>query len=127
MNFKESTVGLGTLVDSNSSIQNKRGKLRKIPCFPIKSLLLALNQKVVHFFSLDVEGFELDILKTVPWAEIDIQTLAVEYAHAHGRGGQKSYKEYMVEQGYEVYTDIHYHNSKLTIGVDDFIFKTCGI
>ena len=32
-----------------------------VPCFPLHALLVALNQTTVDYFSLDVEGFELEV------------------------------------------------------------------
>ena len=42
-------------------------------CFPLHVLLLALNVTRVDYFSLDVEGAELDVLRTVPFDRIDIR------------------------------------------------------
>ena len=112
------------LVDSKTSKKDSKGTIRKIPCLPFKSIMLAINQTKVDFFSLDVEGFELEILKTIPWKELDVTTLAVEYAH--GRSGKASYKTYMDAQNYTVYKDIHDHNVAQTIFVDDFIFVKKG-
>ena len=39
-------------------------------CFPIYSLILALGNPKVDYFSLDVEGSEMDILKTIPWDKV---------------------------------------------------------
>ena len=39
----------------------------QIQCFPLYSLLLALNQTRVDFLSLDIEGYELSVLKTIPF------------------------------------------------------------
>ena len=44
-----------------------------LQCFPIYSILLAIGQTKVDFFSLDVEGHELKILKTIPWHKVDIK------------------------------------------------------
>jgi Methyltransferase FkbM domain len=44
-----------------------------VQSFPIYSILLALNRTTVDFFSLDVEGFELAVLKTIPWDKVDIK------------------------------------------------------
>ena len=44
-----------------------------VQSFPIYSILLALNRTTVDFFSLDVEGFELDVLRTIPWDKVDIK------------------------------------------------------
>jgi len=39
-------------------------------CFPLYSLLLALGNPTVDYLSLDVEGTELGILKTIPWDKV---------------------------------------------------------
>ena len=40
-----------------------------VKCFPIPTLLAALDVKHVGFFSLDVEGLELKIMQTFPFNE----------------------------------------------------------
>ena len=125
MDFKESTGGTGTLLDKKTVGIHKRHTIRKIPCIPFKSVMLALKQTKVDFFSLDVEGFELEILRTIPWKEVDVSTLAVEYVH--GKNGKEAYRKYMDEQDYTVSKDIHDHNPAQTIFVDDFIFAKRGL
>lgn len=44
-----------------------------VQCFPVYSILLAVNQTRVDFFSLDVEGHELLVLKTIPLHKVDIR------------------------------------------------------
>ena len=39
----------------------------KVPCFPLPSILAALNVNHVDFLSLDIEGQELAVLKTLPF------------------------------------------------------------
>lgn len=39
----------------------------RLQCFPLYSILLALGNPVVDYFSLDVEGTEIAILQTIPW------------------------------------------------------------
>ena len=48
-------------------------------CFPLYSVLLALDNPIVDYFSLDVEGAELGILKTIPWDKVDIRVLTIEF------------------------------------------------
>ena len=43
-----------------------------VQCLPIFTLLAALDFPTVDFFSLDVEGAELDILQTIPWHKVNI-------------------------------------------------------
>lgn len=50
-----------------------------VQCFPLYSYLLALNVTVVDYFSLDVEGSELNVLKTIPFDKIDIKVSSVYF------------------------------------------------
>ena len=51
-----------------------------VPCFPLFAVLNALNVNHVDYFSLDTEGSELNILKTLPLVKIFIDIITVEYA-----------------------------------------------
>lgn len=42
----------------------------RVQCFPLFSLLSAINVTKVDYFSLDAEGSELDILKTIPFDSV---------------------------------------------------------
>jgi hypothetical protein len=58
-----------------------------VQCFPLYSYLLALNRTTVDYFSLDVEGSELDVLRTVPFEKLDIRVsfflMLFSYNHSH--------------------------------------------
>ena len=63
---------------------NKTIKLRalstvKVTCFPLHTLLHALDVTHVDYFSLDVEGPELEILRTIPFNEITFDAITIEY------------------------------------------------
>ena len=73
----------------------------KVQCFPLYSILLALNRTTVDFMSLDVEGDELYILKTVPFDKVNIKTMTVEYFHQKTRGA--SLIQFLDERGYGDY------------------------
>ena len=47
--------------------------LVEVQCFPLFSLLLASNLTTIDYFSLDVEGEELNVLKNIPWHNVDIK------------------------------------------------------
>ena len=42
-------------------------------CLPFISILLAIGNPVIDYFSLDIEGVELDVLKTIPWEKVHIK------------------------------------------------------
>ena len=48
----------------------------EVQCFPFYSVLLASNRVNVDYFSLDIEGFEMQILKTIPWDQVDIKVFS---------------------------------------------------
>ena len=64
-------------IKGDSVIQSHRSlysnKISRVICFPLYAILLALGNPVVDFFSLDVEGAELLILKTIPWPKVNIK------------------------------------------------------
>jgi len=73
-------------------------------CFPLESLLLALNQTVVDYLSLDVEGFELDVLRSLPLGRLHIDVISVEFLHA--REPVAEYQRLMADQGYSLYATV---------------------
>ena len=53
----------------------------KTLCLPFYSILLAMGNPTVDYFSLDVEGAELLILKTIPWDRQKFKVLGIEFPH----------------------------------------------
>jgi len=47
-------------------------------CFPVYSILLSMEQPRVDFFSLDIEGAEMAVLKTIPFDKVDIEVFLIE-------------------------------------------------
>ena len=75
--FKQA-FNMGRISSNQESHQNKRPDADdinyvQVQCFPLFSILSALNQTRVDYFSLDIEGDELQVLKTVPWNRVDIK------------------------------------------------------
>jgi len=50
-----------------------------IMCYPLYSILLAIGHLRVDLLSLDVEGAELPILRTIPFDKVYIDVIMVEY------------------------------------------------
>lgn len=44
-----------------------------VQCFPLASYIAALHTRTVDYFSLDVEGSEMEILQTIPFNLVDIK------------------------------------------------------
>ncbi len=113
MGIRESNTGKGKLWESASTLQ--------VPCFPLESILLAINRSHVDYFSLDVEGFELEVLKSIPFGRIQIDTLSVEYIHG-GHRANKTYRQFMEDKGYTTHTELHYADAAKDLWVEDLIF-----
>lgn len=93
-------------------------KATEVQCFPLYSILLALNVTTVDFFSLDVEGLELQVLKTIPFNKLNIKMITAEFIHIHG-DGEHDLKKYIESQGYSTLIKMqHYRNA-----VNDIIFE----
>lgn len=56
-----------------AGIQGVDPDMVEVQCFPLYSILLAVGTTHVDFFSLDVEGHEIAVLKTVPFHKVFIK------------------------------------------------------
>ena len=54
----------------------------KSQCFPLFSMLKAINSPTVNLLVLDIEGAEFEVLKHVPWDSVDIEVMMIELEHA---------------------------------------------
>jgi hypothetical protein len=50
-------------------------QIYRVQCFPLYSILLAMGTTEIDYFSLDVEGSEYKILKTIPWHKVNIKVI----------------------------------------------------
>ena len=72
-------------------------------CVPLYSLIMAAAGNVtVNYLSLDIEGAELQVLKTLPWHKVDIEVLTVETEHAGVvfPGSKRDIRQYLAHRGY---------------------------
>ncbi|KAK7076640.1 hypothetical protein SK128_015309 [Halocaridina rubra] len=84
-----------------------------VQCFPLTTYLLALNVTTVDFLSLDVQGSERDILKTVLWDLVKIRVMAVEIVDGTL---DKDFIHYMAGKEYVL------TNEKYAANITDYIF-----
>ena len=83
-------------------------------CYPLHSLLQALDNPRVDLLSLDIEGAELAVLKTLPWHSLHIELVMIEINHSD----KQEIDQTMRAAGYEVYKtlqdqDVLYRRAKL--------------
>ncbi|XP_047738176.1 uncharacterized protein LOC125178464 [Hyalella azteca] len=95
ISYDRQTFGTGLTGDVSYKI---------VQCFPFYTFLLATNITAIDYFSLDVEGQELNVLKTIPWHQVDIKVISVEYQHVEG--GKAAVNAHMEAVGYVVHEEV---------------------
>jgi len=75
----------------------------KLQCLPLFSLLSALNNPTVNLLSLDIEGAEFEVFKTIPWENVDIEVIVTELLHAGEvfPGTRQEIIEYLETKNYQ--------------------------
>ncbi|XP_040581290.1 protein Star [Lepeophtheirus salmonis] len=53
----------------------------RVQCFPLYSIIMALGNPAIHYLSLDIEGAELPVLRTIPFEDVDIKLMDIESNH----------------------------------------------
>jgi len=93
--------------DTGEKISNVKsdGQMRRqirVQCFPLYSVLKAIGILNVDYFSLDIEGPEFQVLKTVPWDLVNINVLGIETEHAGKvfEGSEDDISNYLDSVGY---------------------------
>jgi hypothetical protein len=56
-----------------------------ITCYPLQDVMAAFGRDHIDYFSLDVEGPEVPILRTIPFEHLKIDVMTVEYTVWDGR------------------------------------------
>ncbi|XP_076071786.1 uncharacterized protein LOC143043283 [Mytilus galloprovincialis] len=113
MQFKKN-FSVGKLLKDQTS----KGKdIVNVQCFPFYSILKAINVTHVDFFSLDVEGAELQVLKTIPFNKLDIEMMTVEFKHVPG--GETELKNFVENNGYSSLIRMSHYNGY----ANDIIFR----
>ena len=74
--------GMSGLVPDHNKEELEQGLSYNLQCFPLYSLLMALGNPTVNYFSLDIEGAEFLVLQSIPWDKVDIEVMGIELEHA---------------------------------------------
>ncbi len=99
----------GRLLDKSESFdwvmsQHMALQSTEVQCFPLYSYLLALNRTHVDYLSLDVEGDELSVLRTIPFDKVTITVITVEFKH--DAEGKDALLDFLEGHGYDVVTEV---------------------
>ena len=84
-------------------------KPEEVLCIPLYFILKAIRMTHINFFSLDVEGAELDILKTIPFPLVTIDLFMIEYfvpsGEAETQARLKEFRDFFNQIG--IYKEIY--------------------
>jgi hypothetical protein len=80
-----------------------------VPCGPLSPVLETVFKGHVNFFSLDVEGAEALVLRTVDWSKVKVDVLIAESINTHCLGkrckSRQEVRDIMHKAGYKLYID----------------------
>ncbi|CAE7360118.1 unnamed protein product [Symbiodinium pilosum] len=88
-------TGTGSHINAGSTL---------VPCAPLQSFFDVLDVQHISFFSLDVEGYELHVLKSVDWRKASIASLVVEELQwdAVNKAKNKVVRKWLEDAGYDL-------------------------
>jgi hypothetical protein len=89
-----------------------------VQCFPLHSILLALNLQAVDFLSLDVGGMELGVLQTMPLNSTNIDAMSISCDHCSEKN-ETDIKKFLNNHGFRVVSKLENYD----MSSKDFVFK----
>ena len=122
---KPSNLGLG----AGQTRTDIKSQEIQVQCFPLYSVLQALKNPHVDYFSLDIEGAEMVVLETLPWSKVNMTLLSVEINHAGDifPGTRQDIHEKMKKEGFELASTVYIHDEKdkirTDLPLDDFFYS----
>ncbi|CAH1803378.1 unnamed protein product [Owenia fusiformis] len=99
-----------------------KSKTYLVQCFTLYTLLLAVGVTRVDYFSLDVEGAEISILKTIPFDKIYIKTLSVEYLFNDGQSIDKEKTQKNLKVIRDFFEQLGFYR-EVNVGLLDVFFE----
>jgi FkbM family methyltransferase len=88
-----------TMTTSFINSWHSNSKLREVECTTLYKIFIKHNIKYIDFFSLDVEGGELNVLKTIDWENIEIYLICIELDD-HSEDKNKKCREILQNNGF---------------------------
>ena len=80
----------------------------KMQCLPLSSIIKALGNPIIDYFSLDIEGAEFPVLQTIDFDQVDIKVINLEVSKFDTifDGKLIQLKYLMKRNGYELYKEV---------------------
>lgn len=85
-------------------------KLKEVQCLTLKAIFNEVKLSRINFFILDVEGAEIEVLKTIDWSAVIFDVLCIETepltaSNMRPNGFADSVKAFLEPHGYRLYRD----------------------
>ena len=87
-------------IKSESIQYNSTEEIAYIPCFSLNTIMRALNRTTVDYFSLDVEGAELSVLRSLDYKQLNIRSFSIEWAAK--QSDKQPIIEHLKQNGYSL-------------------------
>lgn len=118
----ENVAADGTVRKPGDTLGAAFTRTERAQCFPLYTVLLALGNPTVDYLVLDIEGAELQVLRTVPWDKVDIRVLDIEMAHAGEifDGSQAEIRQLLADNGYRLADRVNIDDLYVKADDDDF-------
>ena len=106
---RPNVVKISSAICNETAIVTFQGKNAKahvaddgidVPCAPLQSFLDMLDVQHISFFSLDVEGYELHVLKSIDWRKASIAALVLEELRWH-KEKNEAVRKLLQDAGYD--------------------------
>jgi hypothetical protein len=88
----------------------KLNEVVKVPLISINKIIKENFESFPDFLSIDIEGLDLDVLKSLDFNHYPIPVICVEtckYSENHIRPKDHSISDFLLTKGYEVYADTY--------------------
>jgi len=80
----------------------------KLNCLPFTAIMMALGNPIIDYLSLDIEGSEFPVLKTIDFDKIDIKVISVENTKLGNifEGTDTHLRYHLQRNGYKLYETV---------------------
>jgi len=100
--FKSENVEGAEMAMAGIAGDQRSDQAVKMQCFPFYTLVKAEGSPTVNLAVLDIEGYELAVLRTIPWDKVDVEVWSIEtdLAGKFMAGSREEIIDIMTKAGY---------------------------
>lgn len=91
-------VRVDSVINGNQVVEDTAGRCTRVKCFPLYSLLMAMELMEVDYLGLRSRGSELQVLETIPFDRVKIDVINVDLDNNVDE--QKTVKQFLQTKNY---------------------------